>query len=89
MRNVKAFDRRLRRLEQPFKQAVESEKSIDLQRRLESARVRCNLPPRSTECGPERCSRVTGLEMIAALQAGRDRLAREVKAKLKGTPEND
>ena len=63
--------RRLRRLEERFRPAVESEKTREVRERLEAARLRSGLPPISAE----RLAELRGMGTVAILHAARLRAA--------------
>jgi hypothetical protein len=75
MSNLRAYSRRLRRLErQFFPEALGlSAKGQELVARLESARLRCNIPPTS----PERMAEIKGMSIIEILTTGRQRAREE------------
>ena len=74
MLNLRAYSRRLRRLERQFcPEALGPDaptaKGQELIARLEEARLRCNIPPTS----PERMAEIKGMSIIEILTTSRQR----------------
>ena len=68
---MRGIARRLCRLEERFRPAVESREMRDVRARLEAARLRCGLPPIS----PERLAELKGMTVVDILLLGRQRAA--------------
>jgi hypothetical protein len=66
---MKAVAKRLRRLEQRWRPAVETHETRRLRTRLEAARLRCELPPISAE----RLNELRRMSIVEILNSGRCR----------------